>query len=279
MYALSPLFIFYAVNLAVSVAFVFIISARMGLDVSSPISVEEAVEYSLRYAFELEAAMCLIITALMLPGYLSRERKEHELIYENHLSAADLLRAAAYGVAIYLAVDVLLVIVGGFVDISEFIAVNEEVVSPVFTGTLYLDMLLLGVLSPVSEEIMVRGVLFNRLRGMLDENDAVMLTAILFGVMHLGSVLQMLYTFLMGYIITKAYTKYENILVPILMHSFFNLSNFLVEIPRFGELMDTKAGLLSYYFAAVALGVFTVKSIRGKDAPPLRDPKGAHKDT
>ena len=275
MYALSPVFIFYAVNLAVSTAFVFIMSRYHGLDISTPLSVETAMEYSLRYAFELEAAMCLVLTAILMPGYLRNERREHELIYENRLAAMDLIKAAVYGIAIFLAVDVLLVMVGGFFDISEYISANEDAISPVFTGTVYLDMLLLGLISPVSEEIMVRGVLFNRLKGIMDEKDAVMLTAILFGVMHLGSALQMMYTFLMGYIITKAYSRYENIIVPILMHSFFNLSNFIIEIPHFAEFMETKPGLLCYYFLAVALGVFTVKSIWKKEKPPLRGGQNA----
>ena len=47
MYALSPVFIFYAVNLAVSTAFVFIMSRYHGLDLSTPLSVETAMEYSL----------------------------------------------------------------------------------------------------------------------------------------------------------------------------------------------------------------------------------------
>lgn len=272
MYALAPLFIFYAVNLAVSTIFLFILSRYMGVDMSSAESLDAAMEYSLQYAYELETAMCLCITAVLLPGFLKNERKEHDLLYENRLSFKDVLCSALYGVALYLTVDVLLVMVGGFVDISEMIEESEEAVSPVFTGTLLMDMLLLGVISPVSEEIMVRGVMFNRLRSFMDENDAVMLTAILFGVMHLGSVLQMFYTFLMGYVITKAYSKYENILVPILMHAFFNLSNFITDIPYMDTLLETKTGLLVYYFVAVALATFTVKSIWKKEKPSLRAP-------
>lgn len=100
----------------------------------------------------------------------------------------------------------------GFQEVSE--AMNQES---------FLIMLLVSVLAaPLSEELLVRGVIFGRMRSFLSARTAIVLSSLLFGIMH-ANLVQGVYAFFMGILFAAVMERFQNILAPILAHMSANL--------------------------------------------------------
>ena len=88
-------------------------------------------------------------------------------------------------------------------------------------------LLLFGVAAPVTEELIYRGIVYNRLSLALGEKWGLIISAVIFGVLHVYP-LQVIYAFLLGLIIGHAYRKGHRLWVPISIHAAVNISVWLL---------------------------------------------------
>ncbi len=105
------------------------------------------------------------------------------------------------------------------------------------------------VAAPLSEEIVFRGLIANRL-SIYGEKPAAIVSALLFGMYH-ANFGQFFYTFGLGIILAYAYFRSGRIVVPIMLHMLFNI---------YGGLLPTifsisNAAILSYAVADLLLTV------------------------
>ncbi|MCM1174159.1 MAG: CPBP family intramembrane metalloprotease [Blautia sp.] len=84
-----------------------------------------------------------------------------------------------------------------------------------------IGLFLYGVVSPLAEEIVFRGILYNRMRKALPVTGALVLSALLFGLYH-GNAVQALYGFLMGMLLAYTYEKCGGFLYAFLFHAAAN---------------------------------------------------------
>lgn len=88
-------------------------------------------------------------------------------------------------------------------------------------------LFLYGILSPFVEEIVFRGVIYNRMKRCFTIKQAVILSALLFGVYH-GNLVQGLYGFLIGSLIAYTYEKFNGFFFAILFHAAANLAVYTI---------------------------------------------------
>ena len=86
-------------------------------------------------------------------------------------------------------------------------------------------LLLYGLISPLAEEILFRGMIFNRLKRYFSVLTAEITSAAFFGIYH-GNLVQALYGMLMGFLLAYCYQITGNFRIPVLMHSVANLCVF-----------------------------------------------------
>ncbi len=79
------------------------------------------------------------------------------------------------------------------------------------------------VWTPIFEEIGFRGLLYTSFRQRLSPTLAIVISAILFSILHLKSINGFLSIFWSGLILAYAYEKYRSLLPGILIHSVGNL--------------------------------------------------------
>ena len=92
----------------------------------------------------------------------------------------------------------------------------------IFTGPdRVLVILMLVAVSPLTEEVVFRGLVLNRLLGYFDEKTSIILSAAVFGLCHVNP-LWILYAGLMGAFLAKLSIKEDNILYCVLIHMGFN---------------------------------------------------------
>ncbi len=97
----------------------------------------------------------------------------------------------------------------------------DQAEETLFTGGLWLQLLVLLVASPLLEEFYFRGILYQRLKELVPTWASAVLTASLFGVFH-GNPAQAVYGFIMGLFLALSMEKTQTVLAPILLHAAAN---------------------------------------------------------
>jgi len=107
------------------------------------------------------------------------------------------------------------------------ILVLEKLQKPRFEPFMLIGTVIIG---PIFEEILYRGLMYNKLKQISNAFIAVFISSILFALLHIpgyGFNIKMFSLVLDGILLTYCYEKTDNIYVPILVHSINNFFIFL----------------------------------------------------
>lgn len=96
-----------------------------------------------------------------------------------------------------------------------------EVIPNQFAFPLWTGILVYGIVSPIAEEIVFRGIVYNRMRRMFSYEIAFLGSAFLFGIYH-GNWVQAAYGFLLGLVINWMYERYGSFWFPVVFHGMAN---------------------------------------------------------
>lgn len=80
-----------------------------------------------------------------------------------------------------------------------------------------------GIIGPVIEELLFRGIIYNKLKEFNNTNKAMIISTIIFSLVHLN-IIDMIYTLFVGYILVNIYNKHNNLKYPIILHISLNIS-------------------------------------------------------
>lgn len=95
-----------------------------------------------------------------------------------------------------------------------------------YSVPLILGLILYGIVSPLVEEIVFRGIIYNRIKKFYSVTKAVIFSSLLFGVFH-GNLPQFAYGTCMGVLIALCYERTECFYAPLLFHAAANVAVFL----------------------------------------------------
>ena len=87
------------------------------------------------------------------------------------------------------------------------------------------------IIAPISEELFFRGVLFNRLKINKGVVFALVVSSIIFGLCHINypdHLAHVIYTCLFGMCLCILYLRTDNLLLNMVVHSFYNLLSYLI---------------------------------------------------
>jgi hypothetical protein len=109
----------------------------------------------------------------------------------------------------------------------EFSEGYQEVNDAIQADSLLMQLLAAVVVGPVLEELLMRGILYGRLKDLMPAKAAILCSAVIFGVFH-GNLVQGLHGFLVGLFLAWLMERFDNLWVPILAHMAANLVTLLV---------------------------------------------------
>ena len=215
--AFFPLMIYY---------FVHQMSAMVLLSLVSKIFLEQ-VEKGGSIWVMLAKMVAMMLGGAAVFAYYFKEKKIRE--YDNastnikwRLKVTSCAVIVIAGAVFSLALNYLFAVTG----LTESSAAYSQVAKEQFSYALLPALLFYGVVSPLVEEVVFRGVVYNSLRRNLGILPAVLGSALLFGAIH-GNIVQMLYGTLMGIVMAILYEKYDKLLAPILFHGAANAAIYL----------------------------------------------------
>ncbi|MPM56148.1 hypothetical protein SDC9_102949 [bioreactor metagenome] len=127
------------------------------------------------------------------------------------------------------------IILGLLFGAGEYFIIETNYLIPDLSIISLLILILIMVfLVGLIEEIVFRSILQNRLEMFLGSRGGVIVTSILFGLMHsgYGNIVEIFYTFLIGFIIGYLFYKTRSLPLVVMIHGFINVFLFGV-IPHF----------------------------------------------
>ena len=137
--------------------------------------------------------------------------------------AAEYLILAIFAVSLALGVNILLTLTG----LTEASDAYHQVAEKQYGVAFGVGIIVYGILSPLAEEIVFRGLIYNRMKRYFNTVLSVIVCGVLFGVYH-GNLVQGIYGCILGIAITYTYELYGSFLAPALFHSAANVCVFII---------------------------------------------------
>lgn len=173
--------------------------------------------------------LIVIITSFILVPLLLKKVK----INISSIEKSNLIIYIMLGICLSLSYNLLLC---GINKINYFTNLYDSVNKNIFVA-----LLTTGILGPILEELIFRGVVYEKLKTFNKKSTSMFITGVLFGLFH-GNIIQFIYAFLLNFVLVKSYEKENSILVPILIHICANsvttlLLNSIIQINIFSTII------------------------------------------
>ena len=137
--------------------------------------------------------------------------------------------------------------------------------SQLLGGTSVAFWIAVVIMAPLVEELTFRGFVYTRLKQGMKKWIAVIVTSLLFGMVH-GTIIWAMYTFVFSLCLIYIFEKTNSLWTSILFHFAFNLAGMLLSsIPKLAEKMDGIVWMIgSFVVVIVATGWFVLVTKNSK---------------
>ncbi len=189
------------------------------------LALDELVNEIITYMTAQTPWILLLAIAITVPTYylFYRERRQELLTFVRFrgIGLISIPVVILFGLSVSYIMDLLLALVSQIEALKPLFDTYEQVSELIFSGGFILSLISVGIIAPVFEEILFRGLIFGELRKITKVKLALVLQALLFGIYHFN-VVQGVYAFLLGLVIGFVYYRSNSIIAPILMHISIN---------------------------------------------------------
>ncbi len=183
--------------------------------------INEMLERTLSIALELQVLAALLTLPLLILFYrMDRKREAASGLVREYKKAAPW----KFGLVIVLGMAACLagnnlIMASGVYRVSEG---YEEISQLLYGGKLAIEFIGLGVIVPVVEEMIFRGLIYRRLREYAQTGTAAVICSLIFAFYH-GNLVQGIYAFCLSMLFIYAYERFHSMTAPILFHVAANI--------------------------------------------------------
>ena len=134
----------------------------------------------------------------------------------------------------------------------------EQTMETLYSPSLGVQIVCLGILIPVCEEMVFRGLMYKRLREYAGFVGAMLYSAVVFSFMHIN-IVQAIYAFFMAVVFAFVYEKYDSVKAPVIAHVAANTAAVLAtNYNLFDWIMadKLKSGIFTVACAAIAAAMY-----------------------
>ena len=275
-----PLLVYEAVSIAVSGLASSLLMIIHHKEISAVGNYAESVSLLMEYLYKNYVYIAAVTGLLTLPLLLlfmkkDRQREQEAGIYVRYSAVSPVLYllpffAGAFG---SLFVNHFLM----FSGLMELLyGTYEETAELLFQGQLWIELLVEGMLIPVVEECIFRGLIYRRLRWISGPKAALWISALFFGLFH-GNLLQAIYAGILGVLFALLYERFQSLWAAILAHAGGNLLSLAVsEVEELQWFYETDARMLLLTGAVMLLFVLCIYLIYSLVNPqPISDKAAA----
>ena len=234
-----PMLLHLAMTFVVIFGYMFLIAFWIGLNSFTNLDVtgitEQITESYMEHALILllvTSGICIPIFALL---YRADERKREKSCEKETSKWAWALLVV---LAVTLCVSLNLLV--GMSGLEKLSKSYQDVATTLYSGGFVVEIITVGILGPICEELVFRAMMFRRLCGYVKPIFAIVISALMFGIYH-GNIVQGVYAFLLGVIMALCYEYFKTLWAPILIHVVANIvSVCITEITILGNTLGNR---------------------------------------
>lgn len=126
-------------------------------------------------------------------------------------------------VGLVLGLNLLLELVGAIERSEAYQSVAEQQ----YSAWLPLGLICYGLITPVAEELLFRGTIYNCVRRYMKLPSAMLISAVFFGLYH-GNSVQGIYAVILGYLMVYAYEYFGDFRIPVAIHMAANVIAYIL---------------------------------------------------
>ena len=165
----------------------------------------------------------LIVALIFIPLLIIKYKKIKPKF--NLKSNKNIIYVILVGISISILLNLIIININKIFNIDNNMLNNKYLIQTIIAS---------GIIGPIIEELLFRGIMFNKIKTFNTINISVLITTLIFAFFH-DTITQMLYAFIVGYICIKIYIEYDSLLFPILFHMSCNiivpiLNNYLINL-------------------------------------------------
>lgn len=173
-------------------------------------------------------AICAVVASVVLSLFFHIDIKNGRIERRGQIKAMDFIMAIVGGAGVSIALNIVIALTNMAGKDTAFVEVNDLITS----NPLIVTIICAGILIPIVEEILFRGLIFNRIKHQYNFLAGLLISSLLFGIYH-GNIVQGIYATLLGIFLGFAYHKTKSILIPIFIHMGGN--TFVLIYAKLGE--------------------------------------------
>jgi membrane protease YdiL (CAAX protease family) len=262
---LSPLVVRYAIAYIVEVIIIGFYTMKKFPNVFETLVTQEQIyeqiavvlEAILPYSTQI-GAVAAVIT---IPCFLRMIKKDNLQPEKPDFSVVKCAFAVVMSVAVAVALNNILLLA----NIAEFSESYQESAEMLYSPSFPVQILCLGIIYPIMEELLFRGLIFRRVRQNTSAFNAVISSALFFGIYH-GNSVQMIYGALSGVMLAYLCEKSGSVKVPIIAHMAMNMTAvILTELDAFTWMFAVPVRMVIITIVCAALGSSMLVLIRQTD--------------
>lgn len=160
-------------------------------------------------------------------------------------------------ITLFLGISLYMISMGiiNFFDLTKYFPGYNDAMNALTSSGVFLTIIVLDILQPISEEMIFRGVIYNRLKNLVNIKLAIILQGLIFGLVHMNF-LQGIYALLISILFAYVYERSGNLIYPILCHMAFNFGNTLFTFKGFNYIYNNEVILV---ILGVVIGIVSFK--------------------
>ena len=219
--------VYFGLQMAVSIGFSMFYSISMYAKIATTGDVTDTAEITRMITekiLEQSMTMTLISGILALLTYwivfLVRKKKFAQEVNLRKIPAKGILAVLLMGITFNIVISTLL----ATIPFPDTWMQNYQQNSSVLTGgNEVISFLATVFMAPVLEEIVFRGLIYDRLKKGMPAVVAAIISSLAFGLMH-GTIIWMMYAFVLGVVLVIVFERFHSLLANMLLHFGFNLT-------------------------------------------------------
>lgn len=225
------LVLYYLVQGAVGFIFSFVRGVRLAFAVAAAGESADVMQMSeelMRQIADLLPWILLIAVCITIPLYyliyMTRREELPIFVRLGNLHPVSVPVLVVLGLSVNVIIEAMLLILSEAESLKRFFENYNQLANFITGGDFIISLTAVGVVGPVFEELLFRGLVFGELRKIATVRLAIVIQALIFGIYHINPV-QGTYAFLIGLLLGYIYYRSSSIVAPMIVHVTINTSS------------------------------------------------------
>ncbi len=215
-----------------------------------------------RYSLHLTALTNVVLIPIYILLLMGDEKKRRNSLGIRYTTPGIKRLGVVFVLGMSAAVSVNVIV--SLSQIARFSPKYQQVSEVIYSGGLFMEIVSAVIAAPILEELFFRGMIYKRLRDMINVKAAVVISALFFGAFH-GNLVQFVYAFIIGLMLAYVYEKFKTIWAPVIFHIGANLISVLIT-EFMPQSMNNAAVILGAMLISMVLTFVLLKYVYGYNA-------------